>query len=216
MLNAIHFIKRQFISLLATAGASIFSIAVFHPGFWPGVGIIIGTYFITGTITKQVQLQQFCKQADITRLEYKHIEKQLAQAEHYIAQLGKFFFRVRSIHQFKQMTDIHRLAKSIVKIVKNEPKKFYHVESFFYAHLETATQLTDKYTMLSKQPLKDKEIQLAITDTRATLTDLHETLEQDLKLALSNDIEHLKMEIEFAKLSNRQQTEQLDWRGDKQ
>lgn len=214
MLNAIHFIKRQFISVITTFAVSIFTIAAFHPGFWPGIGIMAGSYLITGTVTKQIQLQKIYKQTGLTRLEYKHIHQQLKKADNQLAQLNKFFLRARSVHQFKQMLDIQRIAKNIVKVVKNEPKKFYHIEPFFYAHLETATQLTDKYTMLNQQPIKDKDIQLAIAETRSTLTDLHETMEDDLKLALSNDVEQLKMEIEFAKLTNQQHNELLTWRGD--
>ncbi|UZN01054.1 5-bromo-4-chloroindolyl phosphate hydrolysis family protein [Lysinibacillus sp. MHQ-1] len=48
-------------------------------------------------------------------------------------------------------------------MVKTDPRKFYNVEPFFYAHLPSAVELTDKYTMLSRQPVKDKEIQLTLS-----------------------------------------------------
>ena len=88
------------------------------------------------------------------------------------------------------------------------------MEPFFYAHLPSAVELTDKYTMLSKQPVKDKEIQLTLSKTRETLTDLNDTIQIDLKDALANDIDRLQMEIEFANRSNLRRREQLDWRGD--
>lgn len=68
--------------------------------------------------------------------------------------------------------------------------------------------------MLSKQPVKDKEIQVTLSKTRETLSDLNSTFQIDLKDALSNDIDHLQMEIEFANRSNLRRKEQLEWRGD--
>lgn len=88
------------------------------------------------------------------------------------------------------------------------------MEPFFYAHLPSAVELTEKYTMLSKQPVKDKEIQITLSKTRETLADLNSTIQIDLKDALSNDIDHLQMEIEFANRSNLKRKEQLEWRGE--
>ena len=57
-------------------------------------------------------------------------------------------------------------------------KKFYHVEKFFYAHLDSAVELTSKYAMLVNQPLKDKDIRIALQNTRETLGDVNKQLEQ--------------------------------------
>lgn len=178
------------------------------------MGIIAVTYTLSNFIMKHIQHHQVCKHHGLSRQEYKHIAEQLKKAEQQILEFNKYFLRVRSVHQFKLILEMHRLSRNIIKIVKKEPKKFYNVEPFFYAHLETATQLTKQYTMLTQQPLKDREIQLALSETRTTLTDLHDTIEYDLKRALADDIEQLKIEIEFAKHSNKQQQERIEWLGD--
>lgn len=152
--------------------------------------------------------------AGITKEEFKHIETQLSAANKHIQTLSQNYLRVRSVSAFKQLLEMTRISKNIVKIVKTDPRKFYNVEPFFYAHLPSAVELTDKYTMLSKQPVKDKEIQLTLSKTRETLTDLNDTIQIDLKDALANDIDTLQMEIEFANRSNLRRREQLDWRGD--
>ncbi len=152
--------------------------------------------------------------AGITKEEYKHIETQLTAANKNIQTLSQNYLRVRSVSAFKQLLEMTRISKNIVKIVKTDPRKFYNVEQFFYAHLPSAVELTDKYTMLSRQPVKDKEIQITLSKTRETLTDLNDTIQIDLKDALSNDIDHLQMEIEFANRSNLRRKEQLEWRGD--
>ena len=94
-----------------------------------------------------------------------------------------------------------KLSRRIVNIVQTNPQKFYTVEDFFYAHLPSAVQLTENYTMLSQQQIKDNEIHLALEDTRKTLKDLHETMENDLKDALASDLENLKIELDFASKS---------------
>lgn len=152
--------------------------------------------------------------AGITKDEYKHIDLQLSTANKHIQTLSQNYLRVRSVSAFKQLLEMTRISKNIVKIVKTDPRKFYNVEPFFYAHLPSAVELTEKYTMLSKQPVKDKEIQITLSKTRETLADLNSTIQIDLKDALSNDIDHLQMEIEFANRSNLKRKEQLEWRGE--
>lgn len=216
MFNAVHFIKRHFINLLSTLGVTIIAITLFDLGPWIDAGIIGATYFLSNTVTKTIQFRQIIKTTGLSRQEYKLIEDQIKMAQGQLNTLNQSYLKVRSVTQFKQILDINRIAKNIIKIVKNDPKKFYNVEPFFYAHLESAAELTKQYTLLTQQPVKDKDIQLALADTRTTLDDLHETIRDDLKIALSDDIEHLKMEIEFAKLSNDQHKQQVDWRDDKQ
>jgi 5-bromo-4-chloroindolyl phosphate hydrolysis protein len=152
----------------------------------------------------------------LTMAEYRHINTQLKEARTKLKQLNGYYMKVRSIRAFKQLFEMNRLAKRIVQIVKTEPKKFYQVESFFYAHLETAVELTSKYTLLVSQPVKAHDVQLALQDTRETLLELNEVMEHDLRQVLSSDIEHLRMELDFAKISLRKQDTSLLLKGDTQ
>ena len=80
-----------------------------------------------------------------------------------------YYGKVRSVQAFKQLHEMNTLSRRILAIVRTNPQKFYHVENFFYAHLDSAVELTSKYAILVNQPLKDKEIQIALQNTRETL-----------------------------------------------
>jgi len=214
MLSIGQFFSRHTASLfISLSTVSIAAIAA-NPGFFLGGLLFAGTYATSTAVLKLNQKRKVMQIAGITKEEFKHIELQLSTANKHIQTLSQNYLRVRSVSAFKQLLEMTRISKNIVKIVKTDPRKFYNVEPFFYAHLPSAVELTDKYTMLSKQPVKDKEIQITLSKTRETLTDLNSTFQIDLKDALANDIDHLQMEIEFANRSNSRRKEQLEWRGD--
>lgn len=148
------------------------------------------------------QQTKLAKQLQITRGELIHIEQQLSIANKNVNALTQKYVQVRSIKSFKAIYEMSKLSKRIIAIVKKDPKKFYLIEDFFYAHLPSAVELSDKYALLTKVQVSGTDIHLALNDTRLTLKNLHETMEGDLKRALANDIESLKIELDFAKLSN--------------
>ncbi|WP_019415485.1 5-bromo-4-chloroindolyl phosphate hydrolysis family protein [Paenisporosarcina sp. TG20] len=163
--------------------------------------LAIGTYVVSNQLIKMVQSRITVSKYVMTLAEYRHIKLQLKEAKTKLKLLNGYYVKVRSVRAFKQLFEMNRLAKRIFQIVKTDPKKFYHVESFFYAHLETAVELTSKYTLLVTQPVKAMDVQIALQDTRETLQELNDVMEQDLRKVLSSDIEHLKMELDFAKIS---------------
>ncbi|GLC89126.1 5-bromo-4-chloroindolyl phosphate hydrolysis family protein [Lysinibacillus piscis] len=214
MLTVGHFFSRHTASfLLSLTTVSITAIAT-NPGLFLGSLLFAGTYTASTTLLKYRQRRKFMQLTGITKEEYQHISALLTTANKQLQTLNQNYLRVRSISAFKQLLEITRVSKNIMKIVKTEPRKFYQVESFFYAHLPSAVELTEKYSLLSKQPVKDAEIQLTLSKTRDTLTDLNDTIKGDLKDALADDIDHLQMEIEFANRSNNRRREQLEWRGE--
>ena len=214
MLSVGQFFSRHTISLFISLSSVSITAIVANPGIFLGGLLFVGTYTTSTFLLKLSKKKKVMKLAGISKEEYQHIETQLSSAQKQIQTLSKNYLRVRSISTFKQLLEITRISKNIVKIVKTNPQKFYTVEQFFYAHLPSAVQLTETYTMLAKQPVKDKEIQLTLAKTRETLTDLNDTIQIDLKDALSNDLDHLQMEIEFANRSTMRKKEQLEWRGD--
>ncbi|MEK5332891.1 MULTISPECIES: 5-bromo-4-chloroindolyl phosphate hydrolysis family protein [unclassified Lysinibacillus] len=214
MLSIGQFFSRHTASLLISLSTVSITAFAANPGYFLGGLLFAGTYATSTTLLKHNQKRKVMHIAGISKDEYKHIELQLSTANKHIQTLSQNYLRVRSVSAFKQLLEMTRISKNIVKIVKTDPQKFYNVEPFFYAHLPSAVELTDKYTMLSKQPVKDKEIQVTLSKTRETLSDLNSTFQIDLKDALSNDIDHLQMEIEFANRSNLRRKEQLEWRGD--
>lgn len=176
----------------------------------------IGTYAISNQLIKMVQSRIIVSKFGLTFSEYRHIKLQLKEAKIKLKQLNGYYLKVRSIRAFKQLFEMNNLSKRIFQIVKTNPRKFYQVESFFYAHLDTAVELTSKYTLLVSHPVKALDVQIALQDTRDTLLELNQVMEKDLRQVLSSDIEHLKMELDFAKISLKKHDTPLLLKGDLQ
>jgi len=174
----------------------------------------IGTYTISNQLIKVVQSRIIVAKFGLTFSEYRHIKLQLKEAKTKLKQLNSYYLKVRSIRAFKQLFEMNSLSKRIFQIVKTNPRKFYQVESFFYAHLDTAVELTSKYTLLVSQPVKALDVQIALQDTRDTLLELNQVMENDLRQVLSSDIEKLKMELDFAKISLKKHDTPLLLKGD--
>lgn len=210
MLNALHFTTRHlFNSFFAIA---TFVIANLQFDFtWMLLSLPLAglAYFISNKFILLYQKSRQSKAYGLTRSEFNHIESQLKLARTQLATLTHQYIRVRSIKSFKLINDMNKLAKRILHIVQANPQKFYAVEDFFYAHLPSAVELTDKYTLLTKEQLGDPAIHLALEDTRSTLKELYGTMELDLQQALASDIEGLKLELDFAKLANEKSKQRL-------
>lgn len=210
MLGPINFITRHLINLVSSF--TIFVVSVINiPGIAAILSIPLGvvTYAICNKVTFAIQKTTQSKKIGLSKSEYDLIETQLKQAKGYVNALTQQYVRVRSIRSFKQINEMTKLSKRIINIVQSNPQKFYAVEDFFYAHLPSAVQLSDKYTLFTKEQVKGTEIHLALEDTRKTLKELHVTMEEDLKNALASDIENLKIELDFAKMSNDKRKERL-------
>lgn len=173
------------------------------------LAIPIGSYFIGNKLLLTLQKSKRSKQLGLTKKEYQQIELQLKKAREQMNKLTQQYTRVRSVKSFKLINETSKVSRRIINIVNNDPQKFYAVEDFFYAHLPSAVELTDKYTLLTKEQVQGTDIHLALEETRKTLKDLHVTIEEDLKLALQSDIENLKIELDFAKLSNEKRRDRI-------
>ena len=214
MIDVKYFIIRHLLSIPMFIGSWI--------GLQSGLGqhfvlaglLSVCSYFVSTQLIKMVQSRTIVSRYGLTMQEFRHIKRQLKEAKEKLKQLNSYYIKVRSVRAFKQLFEMNRLAKRIFNIVKTNPKKFYLVESFFYAHLDTAVELTSKYTMLVSQPVKATEIQIALQDTRETLLELNQVMEQNLHQVLSSDIEHLKMELDFAKISIRKLETPLMMKGE--
>ncbi|KGR88740.1 5-bromo-4-chloroindolyl phosphate hydrolase [Ureibacillus massiliensis 4400831 = CIP 108448 = CCUG 49529] len=214
MLGVMNFVTRHAFNFLISLTVFILLVVNFDLGIFLVPIITIISYFVSNSIIKFIQKSKKSKELGLSRSELKHIETQLKQAKSHIFSLTQQYIRVRSISSFKILNEMTKLSRRIVNIVQTSPQKFYSVQDFFYSHLPSAVELTSKYTLLTQQQLKDMEIHLALEDTRKTLKDLHETLENDLKLALESDLLNLKMELDYAKLENDKNRNQKTFRGD--
>ncbi len=209
-----QFIIRNSFNLIVILSTWMICTFNFDVNFWISSLIAIISYLPSNYTIKNIQLSKYLKRIGLTRSEYKHIKSQLNEAYSELRNLNRFYTKVRSISTFKQIFEMNRLAKRIVNIVNKNPKKFYNVEQFFYAHLHSASELTEKYALLSTQPIKDMDVHLALQETRETLEGLNNIMQEDLHAVLATDIEELKMELDFAQLSTSQKQLSATMRGD--
>ena len=209
-----QFFIRHFITAPISFGSWLFFIMGTGMNFLAATGLLLAIYF-GGTFTlKQIQLSSNLKKLGMSRSEYNHIKGQITGAKMKIKRLNGLYGQVRSIQAFKQLHEMNSLSRRILGLVRSNPKKFYDVEKFFYAHLDSAVELTSKYALLINQPLKDKELRIALQNTRETLGDVNKQLEQDLRSVLASDINQLQMEIDFVDVTMNSKKPLLEMKGD--
>lgn len=208
----LSFLLRTLVAVPTTALFWIISYFGFDQTIWmsTGFGVIGGAaaYFLVKGYTHH----QFLKAQGLTRKEYKYIQRNLNEAKQKINRLNKALFSIRNILQLKQNLEILRIARKIYRITKKEPKRFYLGEKFFYSHLDSFVELAEKYSFLSAQPTKNKELSQSLLETRRTMEELTYSLERDLDHVLSNDIDQLNFEIDVAKhsIQNFKEIENID------
>lgn len=144
--------------------------------------------------------------------EYAYIRKNLHEAKEKIGRLQKSYVHVRSLTGLKRLFTVNRLAKRIYTIVKKEPKRFYQAERFFFYHLDSVVELTEKHAFLSAQIIKDAQLQQSLHNTRLMIDQLIKSIEKDLRHLLSKDMDHLEFELDVAKHSLQIQGKPLNER----
>ncbi|MCQ5457712.1 5-bromo-4-chloroindolyl phosphate hydrolysis family protein [Bacillus paralicheniformis] len=168
--------------LLSSAYAAGTWVAVYLVGKW------YGTYL-------------FLKENQLTRREYTYIKQNLREAKLKIARLRKALFAVKNIQTIKQNIEILRIVRKIYSITKNEPKRFYQVERFYYQSLDSIVELTEKHAFLASQPKRNAKLEVSLSETRMMIDKLAKQLEDDLYDLLKTDIDHLEFELDVAKHS---------------
>ncbi|WJY28250.1 MULTISPECIES: 5-bromo-4-chloroindolyl phosphate hydrolysis family protein [Sporosarcina] len=202
-----QFFLRHFIVAPVSFGTFFFLLLGTGMNLFAATGILIAMY-LGGTFgIKQLQIGSAVKELGMTRSEYKHIQFQLEEAKKKVKKLGSLYGQVRSVQAFRQVYELSSLSRKVMTIVRNDPKKFYQTEQFFYAHLDSAVELTSKYALLSNQQLKDKEVRIALQHTRETITDVTRQLEDDLQDALATDLAALQLELDYVDVTMRRRKE---------
>lgn len=214
MTEVVHTVIRHLINIPITIISWFVFFFSVDIGFFASSALSILMYLVSNFTIKKLQQRSIMKKHQLSLSEYFHIQKQLKEAKSKIRTLNSHYLKVRSFSSFKQLFDMNRLAKRIISLVKENPRKFYQAENFFYAHLDSAVELTSKYTLLVSQPMKNNELKIALADTRDTLESMNSIMEDDLKNVLASDIEQLKMELDFAKLSVRKSEQPLYLEGE--
>lgn len=188
-----------FIWLLAYAG--------FDQTFWMSslYGFIGGGVMFFG-LGSYLQ-KRFLEKNRLTMKEYKYIKRNLKEAKVKISRIQKSLFSVRHIRSLKQRMELLRLVKNIQKLSNREPRRFFKAEQFYFSHLDSIMELSEKYAFLSSQPGKNRELERSLYDTQDTLKDLTKIVEKDLNYMLEEDLDNLNFEIDVAKHSIKKRNE---------
>jgi 5-bromo-4-chloroindolyl phosphate hydrolysis protein len=156
-------------------------------------GILI-SYIVKGNLH-----HRYLKKQQLTRKEYKYIKENLAVAKKRLSRLNKALLSYRYLKSIKQRKDILLITRKIYSITKKEPKRFYKAEKFYFSHLESLVELTEKYVFLSSQPLKTRELDQYLSETRKAIEDFSGLIEKDLNEIIAGDIEQLNFELDVVK-----------------
>ncbi|WP_042349206.1 5-bromo-4-chloroindolyl phosphate hydrolysis family protein [Bacillus massiliigorillae] len=199
ILSIFLFIFRLGIGAAAFAIASLISWLVINTSFSIAILSGIVAFFVTFFGLKWMVSSRQLKNSGLSRREYKYIQEHLREGKVKITRLQRVMFSVGSVMTIKQNYDVIKVAKKLHSIVENDPKRFYEAEQFYYSHLDSMVELTEKYAFLTKQPVKTTEIQNSLRDTRITISSMAETINEDLSNLLASDVDTLRLEIDVAK-----------------
>lgn len=175
-------------------------LAINNP-FWLSSAIaLVGGALIYG-LTSFYTNSRFLKKNALSRKEYRYIKKNLNEAKPKIARLQKSLFSIRHLPSLKERMEIVRIIRKIYTLTKKEPKRFYLAERFYFSHLDSILELTEKYAFLSSQPKRNRELEHSLYETRETLSDMGKLVEGDLYRMIEEDLDDLNFEIDVAKYS---------------
>ncbi|WP_338030810.1 5-bromo-4-chloroindolyl phosphate hydrolysis family protein [Cytobacillus citreus] len=193
------YLLRMLIAVPTSSFVWLLSFLVFDQTFLLSGAIGLGGGALAYWLTKSIQKHRFLKTHQLTRKEYQYIKKNIDDAKRKIARLHKALFSIRHIPSLKQRVELIRTSKKIYRLTRNEPKRFYKAEPFYFSHLDSAVELSEKYVFLSVQSKKTREIDQSLYETRYTLEQLTALVEEDLYKVISDDIDQLNFEIDVAK-----------------
>jgi 5-bromo-4-chloroindolyl phosphate hydrolysis protein len=195
------FFIRMFVAIPSSIGVWLTSIIAYDQTYLMSSGIALAGGTAAYTATSLLQKQRFLNSHQLSRREFKYIKKNLDEAQPKISRLQKALLSVRDLPTLKQRVELVRIVRKIHSLTKKEPRRFYQAEQFYFSHLDSAVELTEKYMFLSSQPKKSKDLTASLVETKRTLDELQNYIEKDLYQVLSNDIDDLHYEIDVAKHS---------------
>lgn len=201
-----------FIAIPAAFVIWVICFFAFHVAFFLSLlGSIIGGGILYGMMSVYFN-HSFVKKHGLTWKEYRYIKENLVEAKKKISRVNKVLLTIRHISSLKQRIELMRLLKKIYQLTKQEPNRFYKAEPFYFSHLDSVVELTEKYALLSRQPNKSRELNQSLIETRRTIDELTETVEKDLYKMLANDIEDLHFELDVAKktINTEKESDLLD------
>ncbi|MHA6251517.1 5-bromo-4-chloroindolyl phosphate hydrolysis family protein [Oceanobacillus sp. CAU 1775] len=195
----LQFIVRSASALTASGTVWLLSFFAFGQAFLFAslYGLIggVGTYYTV----KYISTHRYAKNNGLTMKEYKFISDNLKDASLKIKRLQRALINVRQLGNARENREILMTVRRIQVNTKNEPRRFFQVEGFYYKHLDSLVEIAEKYAYLSQQPVKSREMNEMMRDSRHAIIVLGQTVKKDLRVMLNDDVNTLDFELDVAK-----------------
>ncbi|AQL56212.1 5-bromo-4-chloroindolyl phosphate hydrolysis family protein [Abyssicoccus albus] len=145
--------------------------------------MMVGVLFSLTTYlpTKLTLDQSFYKKIGLTKKEYRYVQKQLSNSRDEIRQLRQMFKNVRRLKDVKSLFTLYQTVNRINTIVKQDPKRFFLIENYYYAHLPSVIKMIHSYQQLILTPNKTAEDHQQIKKIQWSIDEMQRTLYADLK-----------------------------------
>jgi len=197
----LSFLIQSAVAFPSTVTIWLVSIFALNNPFWLSSGLALAGGGLVFWLVSLYTGSRFLKKNGLTRKEYRYIKKNLDEAKKKISRLHKSLFSIRHLPSLKERMELLRMIRKIFTMTKKEPKRFYRAERFYFSHLDSVLELTERYAFLSSQPKRNRELEWSLAETRSTLSEMTKLVEKDLYHVLEDDIDDLKFEIDVAKYS---------------
>ena len=189
------------LGIASLSGFSIWAVS------WIGMDIsylLSSVYALAGAVVvftglKVVGRHKMLKNIGMSGREYKFVKENLIEGKEKIKRLQKSMFSFKDLLASKQNYEVLRKVKRIDSLVRSEPKRFYQAESFYFYHLNSLVELTEKHAFLNKQPHRTVDLVISLNETRDAIKLLEKQIDSDLGILLEGDIQTLHMELDMAK-----------------
>ena len=166
-----------------------------------GAGGFFAAYFPSQSYSMKSQLDKM----GMTKSEYRHVKKELAEAKEKIQRLRKNYKNVRTLKDAKLIYDINKIVRTIYQSVEENPKQFFNVQQFFHSNLDSAVNTIEQYLFLYKMPGKTKDEKVKLHETRISLLELKRTIQANLTAMNKSNYQSLEVEKDVIKM-NRKRT----------
>lgn len=191
--------------LLGSSALGVISWFVYFFGFDVGFFISFIYAVATGAVVflglKYFSKWRHIRESNLSYREYKYIHTHLREGKLKISRIQRNMFRVGGLTQIMKSYDVIKTIRKIHSIVTRDPIRFYEIEPFYYAHLDSLAELMERYVFLDTQPVKTKEINDSLKETKRTIGEMSQTIDDDLKQLLEKDVKELQLEIKVAQKS---------------
>jgi 5-bromo-4-chloroindolyl phosphate hydrolysis protein len=203
MYKVLTVIVRLFLALPVMVATWLVSFFILDNSYWFSSAIALGGAVLTYLVGSAFLHFRFLKKHQLSMKEYRYIRKNLDEASKKIRRMQKALLSIRQMRFLKEIFELVRIVRRVQGVTKKEPKRFYMGEKFYFSHLDSAVELTEKYALLASQPSKNSDVEQVLDETRQTIIKVKANIEKDLYHILSDDIDQLNFELDVAKFTTK-------------